>query len=64
MITYLKKREWSAPVDEMVGLASDKDGIENVHNGAIFFAMDTAVKYMYDEDGEQWCVVEGTEPSP
>ena len=64
MITYLKRRDWGAPVDEIVGLADDKSAITDAHNGAIFFAMDTAVKYMYDEEGTQWCVVEGTEPSP
>ena len=62
MITYLKKRDWGNAVDEMVGLAADKDELEDMHNGCTFFAMDTAVKYMYDGDGSQWCVVEGSEP--
>ena len=62
MITYLKKREWGAPVDEIVGLAADKNEIENAHNGATFFAMDTAVRYMYDGEGESWTVIEGSEP--
>lgn len=57
MISYLKKAgQNERPVHDIVGLSTDTKPLDAI-NGSTFYEIDTGKRYLFDEEGAEWCEV-------
>lgn len=51
-------RQVNLDMDEYRGLSTDTKPT-GITNGSTFLEIDTGTKYMYDEEGDEWCEMPG-----